>query len=71
MITEPLKVGNMKINMKTRVYKTSDTGYNPKIQITTGSFSATPFVETSAVKNTTAEIIKNKTIPISNTIKKP
>lgn len=68
----PLKVGNMKIDthMETKSYKISDSGYNPKIQITTGAFSTKYFHENSAVKNTTAEIMKNRTITISNTIKK-
>lgn len=69
---EPLKVGNMKIDthMEIKSYKISDSGYNPKIQITTGAFSTKYFHENSAVKNTTAEIMKNRTITISNTIKK-
>lgn len=68
----PLKVGNMKIDthMETKSYKISGSGYNPKIQITTGAFSTKYFHENSAVKNTTAEIMKNRTITISNTIKK-
>lgn len=56
--------------METKSYKISDSGYNPKIQITTGAFSTKYFHENSAVKNTTAEIMKNRTITISNTIKK-
>lgn len=45
-----------------------ESGYNPKIQISTGTYSTKYYYESSAVKNTVAEIIKNKTIPISNTI---
>jgi len=58
----------MKTDMKTKNGKILDSGYNPKIQITTNSFSAKFFHENSAVKNTTAEMMKNKTITISNLI---
>ena len=61
--------------MKNNTMKTStdkkifDTGYNPKIQIMTNSYSTKYFHESSAMKNTTADIVKNKTIPVSNTVK--
>jgi hypothetical protein len=54
--------------METKKYKIFNSGYNPKIQITTGEFSAKFFYENSAVKNTTAEIMKNKTMAIPNAI---
>lgn len=59
----------MKIDMETKKIKISDSGYNPKIQISTGMYSVKFYQDNSAVKNTTAEYIKNKTIPISNLIK--
>jgi len=64
-----MKAGNMKVDMKTKDHKISDSGYNPKIQIATNSFSTKFFYENSAAKNTTAEQLKNKTIIISNSIK--
>ena len=61
-----MKVGNM----KTKVNKISNTGYNPKVQLMTNSYSTKFFQENSAIKNTTAELIKNRIIPINNTIRK-
>ncbi|MDB9209107.1 hypothetical protein [Odoribacter splanchnicus] len=56
--------------MKTKVNKISNTGYNPKVQLMTNSYSTKFFQENSAIKNTTAEFIKNRIIPINNTIRK-
>lgn len=56
--------------METKVNKISNTGYNPKIELMTNSYSTKFYYENSTVKNTTADIIKNKTITISNEIKK-
>lgn len=66
---EHLKVGNMKINMKTKVVNINSSGYNPKIQISSGLYSIKFFQETSAVRNTLSEYTKNKIIPINNLIK--
>lgn len=60
----------MKIDMKTKNYTISESGYNPKIQLMSNSFTVKLFYENSTVKNTTADVIKNKTIVISNEIKK-
>ncbi len=59
----------MKTDMKTKVYKIVESGYNPKIQLGSNSFSTKFFYENSAVKNTVSEKIKNKTIPVFNLIK--
>jgi len=59
----------MKINTMA-LSKISSTGYNPKTELRTNSYSAKLFSENSAVKNTTAEFIKNKTVIISNEIRK-
>lgn len=56
--------------MKTDNLKFFDTGYNPRIQITSNSFSTKYFYENSSVKDTTSEMIKDKTVPINNLIKK-
>ncbi len=56
--------------MKTRINKVSISGYNPKIELKTNSYSASYFYESSATKNTVADIIKNKSIIISNEIRK-
>lgn len=56
--------------MKTDNLKFFDTGYNPKIQITSNSFSTKYFYENSSVKDTTSEMLKNKSVPISNPINK-
>ena len=58
----------MKINMETKNLLTQKSGYNPKIQITTNSFSARLFHDNSVVKNTTAELFKNRSIIINNDI---
>lgn len=58
----------MKINMETKNLITQKSGYNPKIQITTNSFSARLFHDNSVVKNTTAELFKNRSIIINNDI---
>lgn len=65
---EQMKAGNMKINMETKDFKTQNSGYNPKIQMTTNSFSAKFFYDNSVVKNTTAELLKNRSIIINNNI---
>lgn len=70
MIIELLKVGNMKTDIKTKNYTIFESGYNPKIQLMSNSYTVKLFYENSTVKNTTADIIKNKTIVISNEIKK-
>jgi hypothetical protein len=62
-----MKDGNMKIKtnyMKTKAYKISNTGYNPKTQLMTNSYSAKIFQEGSSVKNTTVEVLKNRAMPI-------
>lgn len=59
----------MKISMKTKVININSSGYNPKNQISSGLYSVKFFQETSAVKNTLSEYIKNKEIPIDNLIK--
>lgn len=59
----------MKTEIKTNYPIVLETGYNPKIQISTGTYSAKFYYENSAVKNTVADVIKNRTMPISNTIK--
>lgn len=59
----------MKINMKTKVVNINSSGYNPKVQISSGLYSVKFFQETSAVKNTLSEYTKNKIIPINNLIK--
>lgn len=64
-----LKVGNMKIEIKTNSPIILESGYNPKVQISTSTYSTKYYYECSATKNTVADIIKNKTIPISVTIK--
>jgi hypothetical protein len=65
-----LKVGNTKfnINMKTKIHSISTSGYNPKIQTSSGSYSIKFFQETTAVKNTIAEFTQNKVIPMNNII---
>ncbi|MDR1882204.1 MAG: hypothetical protein LBR26_05405 [Prevotella sp.] len=55
--------------MKTKKYEISESGYNPKIQLGSNSFSVKFFYENSAVKNTVSERIRNKAITISNSIK--
>lgn len=65
MITEFLKVGNMKTE-KRKIY---ESGYNPKIQLCSNSFTARLFCESSAVKNTISDRLKNKTVVILDTIK--
>lgn len=60
----------MKIDMKTRNYKLLESGYNPRIQLGSNSFSTKVFHENSAVKNTTADRMKNKSILFSNEIGK-
>lgn len=54
--------------MKTKNFKTQNSGYNPKIQMTTNSFSAKFFHDNSVVKNTTAELLKNRSIIVNNEI---
>ncbi|WP_181990039.1 hypothetical protein [Bacteroides ovatus] len=56
--------------MKTKNYKISESGYNPKIQLGSNSFSTKVFYENSATKNTTADIMKNRTIVVTNEIRK-
>jgi hypothetical protein len=68
VIAEQTRAGNMKIKMGTKNLKSQESGYNPKIQITTSSFSAKLFHDNSIVKNTTAELMKNRSIIINNDI---
>lgn len=58
----------MKINMETKNLITQKSGYNPRVQMTTSSFSAKLFHDNSIVKNTTAELMKNRSIIINNDI---
>jgi len=60
----------MKINItiKTNTHSISTSGYNPKIQTASGSYSIKYFHETTAVKNTIAEFTQNKVIPMNNLI---
>lgn len=60
----------MRTDMKTKSYKISESGYNPKIQLGSNSFSTKVFYENSAAKNTTADIMKNRTIVVTNEIRK-
>lgn len=59
----------MKTEIKVKPKTDSGSGYTPKIELSTGTYSASYFYQNSAVKNTTAEILKNRTIVISNIIK--
>lgn len=59
----------MKTKIKVKPKTDFGSGYTPKIELSTGAYSTSYFYQNSAVKNTTAEILKNKTIIISNTIK--
>lgn len=59
----------MNIEIKSNFPIILESGYNPKIQISTNTYSTKFYHESSAVKNTVADIIKNKTLPILNTIK--
>lgn len=59
----------MKTEMKNEKCKTYESGYNPKVQLCSNSFTAKLFYENSAVKNTISDRLKNKTIIISNSIK--
>ena len=54
--------------MKTNTNSISTSGYNPKIQTASGSYSIKYFHETTAVKNTIAEFTQNKVIPMNNLI---
>jgi hypothetical protein len=63
-----MRVGNIKIDMETKINKISNSGYNPKIQSSTNSFSTKLFYDNSVVKNTTSEILKNRTIAVSDSI---
>ena len=56
--------------MKTKTNKVSNSGYSPKIELKTNSYSASYFYESSATKNTVADAIKNKSIVISSEIRK-
>lgn len=57
---------NKHYDMKTKLNEPLSTGYNPKFELMTNSYSTKYFQESSAVKNTVAEIIKNKTILLPN-----
>lgn len=69
MIIEFLKVGNMKTKMQNGKIKIYESGYNPKIQLCSNSFTAKLFYENSAVKNTISDRLNNKTVVVSNSIK--
>ena len=68
LIIEFLKDGNMKIDMKTKINRIDSSGYNPKSQISSGSYSIKFFQDTSAVRNNISEYTKNNIIPINNII---
>lgn len=68
LIIEFLKDGNMKIDMKTKINSIDSSGYNPKSQISSGSYSIKFFQDTSAVRNNISEYTKNNIIPINNII---
>lgn len=59
----------MKTEMKNEKCKIYESGYNPKIQLYSNSFTVKLFYENSAVKNTISDRLKNKTVVISNSIK--
>lgn len=59
----------MKTETKFNPKTDSGSRYTPKIELSTGTYSVSYFYQNSAVKNTIAEIMKNKTIVISNSIK--
>lgn len=58
----------MKIDMKTKINSIDSSGYNPKSQISSGSYSIKFFQDTSAVRNNISEYTKNNIIPINNII---
>ena len=60
----------MRIDMITKNYKISESGYNPIIQVGSHSIRTKVFYENSTTKNTTADIIKNRTIVVTNEIRK-
>lgn len=55
--------------MKTKINRALNSGYSSKIELKTNSYSASCFYESSATKNTVADVIKNKSIVISNEIR--
>ena len=55
--------------MKTKIFNINSSGYNPKIQISSGLYSVKFFHETTAVKSTLSEYTKNKVITINNLIR--
>lgn len=59
----------MNTEMKNEKCKIYESGYNPKIQLYSNSFTAKLFYENSAVKNTISDRLKNNTVVISNSIK--
>lgn len=63
-----MKVGNTIINMEAEISKITNSGYNPKVQSFTNSFSAKLFHDNSVVKNTTSELLKNRSITLNNSI---
>ncbi len=58
--------------MKTKDNKHSltETGYNPKIQLSSGTFCKKNYYDSSASKNTLAEYMKNRTIIKTDTLKR-
>ena len=59
----------MKTEMKTEKRKIYESGYNPKVQLCSNSFTARLFYENSVVKNTVSDRLKNKTVVISGSVK--
>ena len=51
MIIEFLKVGNMKYNYLSHMQESSESGYTPNIQVTTGSYCVTMYSTQSSGKN--------------------
>lgn len=57
------------IEMETIIANILNTGYNPRVELMTNSYSTNFFCGSSAVNNTIAEIMKNRTIIISTPYK--
>lgn len=55
--------------MKIEERKIYESGYNPKIQLYSDSFTARLFCENSVVRNTVSDRLKNKTVVMSESIK--
>ena len=61
-------VGNMKTNMimKETFSPTKDSGYNPKFQILSDTYSIDYYNESSAIKSSTFEMLKKQTIVVQD-----